>query len=248
MDVAILYSGGKDSTYAIEYCQNKGWNIKYLISIKPNRVDCYLYHFATVELTKELSKILGYKHFYLNCNVADPEKEALIVKNLVEEQQKINKVDSLILGGVGLQETQLRSLQKALMPLNVEVFASHSGEDHEEIMLEMLEKGYEFMITQVASDGLIDWLGKNITKENIKIFFNDAKKYGFNVIGEGGYYDSLAFAGPIFGNKRLVIDDFKKVIENKYCGHIIINGFKIIQNNLIPHNHVAQPYKLLSEQ
>src|SRR3989344_3812906 len=70
---------------------------KYLISIKPNRVDCYLYHFATVELTKELSKILGYKHFYLNCNVADPEKEALIVKDLVEEQQKINKVDSLIL-------------------------------------------------------------------------------------------------------------------------------------------------------
>jgi len=243
MDVAILYSGGKDSTYAIEYCQNKGWNIEYLISIKPNRVDCYLYHFATVELTKELSKILGYKHFYLNCNVADPEKEALIVKDLVEEQQKINKVDSLILGGVGLQETQLRSLQKALMPLKVEVFASHAGVlDYKMIMQEMLSKGYRFMITQVASDGLVNWLGKEITKDNFRNFEEDSKKYGFNIIGEGGYYDSLIFAGPIFENKKLVIDNFKKIIENEYCGHIIINGFKIIENNLISRNYVVQPF------
>src|SRR3989344_4826199 len=113
MDVAILYSGGKDSAHAIEYCQNKKWNIKYLISIKPSRTDCYLYHFATVELTKELSKILGYNHFYLTCDVADPEKEADIVKELVKKQQEINKADALVLGGEGLQATQLKSLQKA---------------------------------------------------------------------------------------------------------------------------------------
>ena len=112
MDIAILYSGGKDSTYAIEYCKNKNWNIKYLISIKPDRTDCYLYHFATVELTKDLAKILGYKHFYLTCDIADPEKEALIVKDLVKK----NKIDALVLGGTGLQETQIRSLQKPLLP------------------------------------------------------------------------------------------------------------------------------------
>ena len=229
MDVAILYSGGKDSTYAIEYCQNKGWNIKYLISIKPNRTDCYLYHFATVELTQELAKILGYKHFYLSCEIADPEKEALIVKNLVEK----HKVDALILGGVGLQETQLRSLQKALMPLKIEVFASHAGGDHRELMRQMLDKGYRFMITQVASDGLINWLGKEITKHNLKTFFEYANKYGFDSGGEGGYYDSLTFAGPIFGDKELVIEDVKKVIENKYCGHVIVNSYKIMNKELI---------------
>ena len=131
MNVAIMYSGGKDSTYAIDYCKSKGWNIKYLISVKPNRTDCYLYHFATVELTKELAKILGYKHFYLTCDVADPEKEALIVKEVIEK----NKVDALVLGGIGLQETQLRTLQKMLIPLNVEVFAAHSGEDDEIVFL-----------------------------------------------------------------------------------------------------------------
>jgi diphthamide synthase (EF-2-diphthine--ammonia ligase) len=54
MDVAILYSGGKDSTFAIQHAAEKGWNIKYLISVKPTRKDCYLFHYATVELTKDL--------------------------------------------------------------------------------------------------------------------------------------------------------------------------------------------------
>ncbi len=228
MDVAILYSGGKDSTYAIEYCQNKGWNIKYLISVKPNRTDCYLFHFATVELTKELSKILGYKHFYLNCTVADPVKEAQIVKDLVLEQQKENKVDALILGGVGLQETQLRSLQEALMPLDVEVFASHAGFDHEELFRDMISKGYEIVISQVASDGLMKWLGKTITKDNFEALKNDSIKYGFHLGFEGGFADSIVISAPIFGNKRIVLDEVENVIEDSYCGHIIVKKSHIL--------------------
>ena len=75
MDVAILYSGGKDSTLAIEYAISKNWNIKYLISVKPTRTDCYLYHFATVELTKKMAEILNIKHFYTTCSDADPENK-----------------------------------------------------------------------------------------------------------------------------------------------------------------------------
>ena len=231
MNVAILYSGGKDSTYAIEYCQNKGWNIKYLISIKPNRRDCYLYHFATVELTQELSKILGYKQFYLPCTVADPEKEAQIVKEVVEK----NKVDALVLGGIGLQETQLKSLQKTLLPLKVEVFASHAGEDHEIIFRDMINKGYEIMISQVAGDGLVNWLGKTITKENFEDLKKDSIKYGFHLLFEGGFADSIVLSAPIFGNKKIILDEIEKVVEDKYCGHIIVKKLHIIEQPTIPY-------------
>lgn len=228
MDVAILYSGGKDSTYAIEYCQNKTWNIKYLISIKPSRNDCYLYHYATVELTKELAKILGYKQFYLNCDVTDPEKEAEIVKNVIKD----NKVDALVLGGVGLQETQLRSLQKALIPLKVEVFASHAGEDHEKIFREMINKGYKIIITQIATDGGKKWLGKEINESNFEELKKDSIKYGFNLIFEGGYMDSLVLDGPIF-NKKLEILDSEKVFESEYNGYIKINDYKLLDKEVL---------------
>ena len=228
MNVAILYSGGKDSTYAIEYCQNKKWDIKYLISVKPNRNDCYLYHFATVELTKELSKILGYKQFYITCNVANPEQEALLVKDIIEK----DKVDALVLGGVGLQETQLKSLQKVLMPLKVEVFASHAGYDHETLFREMINNGYKILITQVASDGGKKWLGKYINKNNFEEFKQDSIKYGYHIGLEGGYMDSLVIDGPIF-NKKIEITNFKKIFESEYNGYVKINGYKILNKQII---------------
>ena len=228
MDVAIMYSGGKDSTYAIEYALDKGYNIKYLLSVKPNRTDCYLFHFATVEHTKELAKILGLKHILINCDVADPVKEAELVKNVVLKEDKVN---GLILGGIGLQLTQLGSLQKALMPYNIEVYAAHAGSDHETLFREMLDKGYEILISQVASDGLIKWLGKTITKENFEDLKKDSIKYGFHLGFEGGFADSLVIDGPIF-NKKLEILDSEKVIESDYNGYVLVNNLKVVNKSL----------------
>lgn len=228
MRVAILYSGGKDSTNAIEFAKNKGWEISYLLSVKPTRTDCYLFHYATVEQTKELSEILGIKHFYVSCDVADPKKEAEIVRNVVEK----NSVDAVILGGIGLQITQIRSVQEALRPLGVEVFASHAGLDHDRLIKEMIERGYKIMISQIASEGLNkEWLGKILTKDNVKEFFDRAEKYGFHVGGEGGYFDTLVLDAPIF-EKSLNIEEIDKVMESRNCGHVVVKKAKVVKKSL----------------
>ena len=226
MDVAILYSGGKDSTFAIQHAKRKGWNIKYLISVKPTRKDCFLFHYATVEQTKDIAKMLEIPHFYVKCKIADPVKEANIVRGIVERNQKKLKVDAVVLGGTGLQETQLKSIQKALLPLNVEAFAAHAGEEHDLVMEHMLNNGYEILITQIASDGLKDWLGKKITKENFSQLKKDSVKYGFHIGFEGGYADTLVIDCPIF-SKRLVIEDMLITYEDGYCGHVIINRYRM---------------------
>lgn len=226
MDISILYSGGKDSTFAIQHAKDKGWNIKYLISVKPTRKDCYLFHYATVEHTKEFAKMLGIPHFYVKCRVADPVKEADIVKKIVEKNQKKLKVDAVVLGGTGLQETQLKSIQNVLMPLNIDVFASHAGEDHDLVMERMLNNGYEILVTQIASDGLKEWLGKKITKENFSQLKKDSMKYGFHIGFEGGYADTLVTDCPLF-SKRMIIDDMTIKFEDNYCGHVEINKYRM---------------------
>ncbi len=230
MKVAVLYSGGKDSTLAIEKAKESGWEIQYLLSIKPTRKDCYLFHYATVEHTEKLAKILGIKHYLLTCNVADPKKEAAIVRDFVVK----NRVDALILGGTGLQETQLRSLQEALMPFKIEVFAAHAGLDHDQVVREMLDKGYEIMITQVAGDGLTKWLGKTITKQNFNQFEKESAKYGFHIGGEGGYYDTLVLSAPLF-KKRLELINPTMIIDGECTGHIIADS-KAIEKSLLKAN------------
>jgi len=225
MNVGVLYSGGKDSAYAIEFCKKKGWNISYLLSVKPSRTDCYLFHFATVEATKELAKALDLEHIYTTCDVADPKKEAEIVKNIVRN----NKVDALVLGGVGLQETQIKVLQETLMPLGVEVFASHSGFDHDEMMQEMLKRGYDIRISQFAVEGLgLEWLGKKLDENLFLELRKRAYNYGFHVGGEGGHYDTLVIDGPIF-KKRLKITSAERVKETEYSGYLKIKNMELIE-------------------
>jgi uncharacterized protein (TIGR00290 family) len=222
MKIAILFSGGKDSTFAIDWALKQGHEIAYLLSVKPSRKDCFLFHYATVEHTVHLAKQFGLKHILVPCDVADPKAEAQIVKNVVEK----NLVDAVLLGGTGLQETQLKSIQNALFPLKVDAFASHSGEEHDLVMEEMLNNGYEIMITQIASDGLKDWLGKKITKENFSQLKRDSVRYGFHIGFEGGYADTLVTDCPMF-SKRLVIEDMSIIFEDAYCGHVVINRCKM---------------------
>ncbi len=198
-----------------------------MISVKPNRKDCYLFHYATVEHTKKLAEILEIPHNLIKCGVADPEKEAELIREVVEKKQKKDPINALVLGGVGLQETQLQSIQNALRPLGIEVFASHAGEEHDLIMEDMVKKGYEIFITQVASDGLMPWLGKKLTKENFEDLKKDSIRFKFHIGAEGGYYDTLVTNTPFF-KKKLLIKDMEIVKEDAYCGHVNIKKLEIL--------------------
>src|SRR3989344_4067022 len=89
MDVAIMYSGGKDSNYAVKLAQDRGWNIRYLLSVKPTQTDCFLLHYATVEHTPLQAKAMGLKHHLIGCNVADAKEEAEIVRLFVVANEKV---------------------------------------------------------------------------------------------------------------------------------------------------------------
>ncbi|MBI2598223.1 MAG: diphthine--ammonia ligase [Candidatus Diapherotrites archaeon] len=228
MKVAVLFSGGKDSTFAVDWAKKNGFEIAYLLSVKPSRKDCYLFHYATVEHTVAQAKALGLPHVLVGCDAANPTLEAQIVKKIVEK----NLVDAVILGGVGLQETQLKSVREALAPLGVQVFASHEGCDHKKIFEEMIEKGYKIKITQVASAGLIQWLGKIVSRENFSQLAVDSKKFGFHIGFEGGYADTFVLDAPVFVHGFESVKE-EKIIEDEFCGHVEIKELKPVQKETI---------------
>ena len=216
MDVAILYSGGKDSTLAIDHALRKEWNIKYLISVKPTRTDCFLFHFATVELTKDLAKLFGLKHVYVTCDVADPKKEADLIKDVVNKEP----VDALILGGTGLQETQIKSIRDAVFDLGTEVFAAHTGEDHGKVLYDLIRRGYDIRVTQIAAEGLSKrWLGRKLDLEAFAELKDLSERFGFHLGAEGGHYDTLVVDAPFF-NKKLEILESKAVMEDEFSGYL----------------------------
>jgi len=218
MNVGIMYSGGKDSTFAVDWAKTNGHDVRWLLSVKPTRNDCYLYHYATVEHTPILAGILGIPHKLITCDVAEPTAEANLARDVIKTMEK---VDAVILGGTGLQETQIGSLKMALAQLGIKVFASHQGKDHGDVMREMLAKGYRFVITQIAADGLNkDDLGRELTADYLETFFKRSERYGFHNGGDGGVYDTLTIDGPMF-DKAIDVTITDKVMESVCAGHAV---------------------------
>ena len=213
-----MYSGGKDSTFAVQYAKHRDWEIEYLLSVKPTRTDCFLFHYATVENTPKQAESMGLKHFLITCDVADAKKEAELIRDFIVN----HKVDALVLGGTGLQLTQLKSLQDEMHALGIEVFAAHAGHDHDKLIEQMLQDDYKIMITQVATDGGKKWLGREINKDNFEELKKDSLKYGFHIGFEGGYMDSFVLDAPVF-KQKFEITKSHKIMEDEYSGHVIID-------------------------
>ena len=226
MRVAILFSGGKDSSFALYEAIKRGWEVVALIAVKPKDTEAYLWHYATVEWTILSSEALGIPLFLIKCNKTGAKEEA---KEL-EKVLKLIKIDALLLGGVGLQKTQIREIAKVAKKFGVKVIVPHEGMDHYELFKNAIKAGFEIVITQVASAGLgPEWLGKKVDLKTLEKLKELSEKYGFHIGFEGGYADTFVVNGPIF-KKRIEFLDTEKVWDNKtHSGYLKVRDAKLIE-------------------
>ena len=198
MKVAVMYSGGKDSTMAVNYALENGWDVETLISVKPKSTESFLYQYATVEWTKLSSEALGIPAIHVKSEKIGAKDEAdeleTVFKNL--------KVDAILMGGVGLQETQIRELKRVANKFGIELIVPYQDLTSEQLFEKTMDSGFDIMLTDVASDGLnMNWLGRKLNKENSEEFKSMSKEFGFDILGEGGYYNTFVMDGPIFKKK-----------------------------------------------
>ena len=59
--VAVLFSGGKDSTYASWVGQHQGWDLS-LITVRPTSPDSRMFHYPNVEWTHLQAQAMGLSH------------------------------------------------------------------------------------------------------------------------------------------------------------------------------------------
>lgn len=228
MKVAVMYSGGKDSTMALKYALDQGWKVEALVSVKPKSTESFLYQYATVEWTKLSAEALGIPVIHVNSEKIGPEEEA------DELEQVFNnlEVDAIVVGGVGLQKTQIREWKRVAKKFDIDLIVPYQSLTSEELFDKTIDSGFYIMLTDVASDGLgPEWIGKKLDKENAEEFKRLSKKFGFDILGEGGYYNSLVLDGPIF-SKKIQILNSKIVWDSKtFSGYMKIEDAVLINKN-----------------
>jgi ABC transporter with metal-binding/Fe-S-binding domain ATP-binding protein len=202
MNVASLFSGGKDSVFSIYIAKQWGWNITHLVTIYPKKKDSWMFHNLNIDQTKKIAKALDIQHIK---RISEGNKEEEI-QDLKEVLKNLD-IDGIISGAIA-SEYQRTRIEKICHDLKIKSFTPLWHKNQTQIIEEQIKAGFKILIVGVFAFGLNrNWLGKYLDKKCIKDMISLAKKYKINVAGEGGEYETITLDGPIF-KKKLIIDDF----------------------------------------
>jgi diphthine-ammonia ligase len=226
MKIAALYSGGKDSTLALHIMKEQNYEIALLITIKSENPHSYMFHSPAIDITKLQSESMDIPRLVVE-TPGEKEEELKDLKIALAQAKEEFRIEGIVTGA--LYSTYQRDrIEKICDELGLKTFAPLWHLDQESEMREVLKKGFKFILTAVAGDGLTkDWLGREITSEDIDNLVKLNNKIGLNIAGEGGEFESLITSGPGF-SKDINIVSSKVVMENKCTGELIISEAKLV--------------------
>ena len=200
MKLASLFSGGKDSAYAIFVAKKQGHDIKCLLSIFPKSEESHLLHHPNIRWTKLQSESMNIPQLTIASNSDQTDDELLILESLLQTAKEQYQIEGLVHGGIK-SKFQKDKFENICSKLDLTVIAPLWGTDPEEYMNELLDSNFDFILTTVSSDGLDDsWLGKIISKSDIVSLKNLSEKFGFNLNFEGGEAETFVINCPLFLN------------------------------------------------
>ena len=200
MKLACLFSGGKDSTYAIHLAQNQGHDVVCLLSIFPKSEESHLLHHPNLIWTKLQSESMNIPQLTASSNSDDTADELIAMENLLQNAKDQFQIDGLVHGGIK-SKFQKEKFETLCLKLNLVSVAPLWETEPKKYMNDLLDSDFNFIMISVSSDGLDEqWLGKIILKSDIEILNNLSNKFGFNLNFEGGESETFVLDCPLFSN------------------------------------------------
>lgn len=223
MRVACLISGGKDSLYALYLAREN--EIKYLITISPKNKESWMFHFPCIELTKLQAEALNLKHIFKEIE-GRKEEEMEELKMAINDIK--NEVEGLV-SGVIKSNYQKERIEKICKELGLKSITPLWGKNPEDVVREEIESGFEIIITGVFCEGLDkSWIGKKLDLSVLEELKELNKKYGINVAGEGGEFETLVLDCPLFQKKIEILESEKFWDGKTNSGYLIVKDARLI--------------------
>ncbi|PSQ28077.1 ATP-binding protein [Halobacteriales archaeon QS_9_68_17] len=202
-----LFSGGKDSSWALYRALERGLPVERLVTVHPEE-DSYMYHVPATDLAELAAESVGVPLVDVrpgDMGAADAaESGAQGDAELEPLEAAVAELDDELPGGVAgvtagavESEYQTSRIEGMCERLGAELFAPLWQRDPEALAEAMLDAGFEITVVRVAAYGLDEsWLGRTIDRDALADLRSLNEEYGVHVLGEGGEFETLVTDGP----------------------------------------------------
>jgi len=198
---ASLFSGGKDSSWALYRALEDGLNVTRLVTVHPGN-DSYMYHVPATDLASLAAESVGID--LLEIDPGDLGAEAA-TDSAAQGDAELEPLEAAlrelsltgVTAGAVESEFQTSRIEAMCKRLGLDLYAPLWQRDPVTLAEEMLDAGFEILIVQVAAAGLdASWLGRRLDAEAIDELIELNERYGVHPLGEGGEFETLVVDGP----------------------------------------------------
>jgi len=200
-----LFSGGKDSSWALYRALERGYDVGRLVTVHPEG-DSYMYHVPATRLASLAAESIGIELLEVEPDDfgADdvPDSGEQGDAELEPLEAALREVDDDIgvtgvTAGAVESEYQTSRIEAMADRLEANLFAPLWQENPRDLADAMLDAGFEIRIIRVAAYGLDEsWLGRRLDADALDELEALNDEYGVHILGEGGEFETLVTDGP----------------------------------------------------
>jgi len=227
VDVAIAWTGGKDSSLALYKAQRMGYRAKCLVTFAWSK-DTFLAH--PLEFITLQAQALDMTHKVLP--VSEPfERGYEEVLSLLKHERGINGLVTGDIDEVAIGHSPNWLGQRAAN-CNIDLIRPLWQKNRIELLREFLGLGFRAVFSCVDNRWFTDdWLGAELSNATISQLIQIHERTGMDLCGEQGEYHTMTTDGPCF-RKRIQIESYTKQGHDP-VRHLMLNNVRLVSKPAI---------------
>ena len=211
MKLAVLFSGGKDSSLALHKVLKAGHEVEFLLNIVSENEDSFMFHKQDFGLLEAQIDRLGIETISIG-TAGEKEKELDDLRELIGKVK--DKIEGIVVGGIA-SSYQGERVKKICDEFGLEFIAPLLDYEPERLWKELLEEGFEVIMIKICCDGMgSEWIGRVIDAAALDELRVLSKKFQFRMDFEGGEAESCVLNMPEYSSRIDI--DFDVVSEGEY--------------------------------
>jgi len=229
MRVAVLSSGGKDSTYAVWWALMKGWDVSMIVTVRVEANDSMMFQIDGTAIAGAQAAAAGIPWLPILDNEVEgvssledslrpfvfgsewPRSKTWSNQDISEakwpEHWSCNKPEFArpsdpiqgIVSGALRSDYQRKRIDMMAERLGIHSFSPLWHMPSLIHMNNLIDCGFDVRFTAVSAEGIDEsWINKKLDESCIADLVSLQSKYGINIDGEGGEFETTVLSAPWF--------------------------------------------------